>query len=97
MNDWDATNYEAKDNLLRLVRLEAEAMFEMAEAADRWTAPTACPKWEVRDIVGHLIDVTESYFTGFHAAATGGQARRAARREGHAGAPRRGRQGPIAS
>lgn len=74
MNDWDATNYEAKDNLLRLVRLEAEAMFEMAEAADRWTAPTACPKWEVRDIVGHLIDVTESYFTGFHAAATGGQA-----------------------
>jgi hypothetical protein len=29
---------------------------------------------EVRDIVGHLIDVTESYFTGFDAAAAGGQA-----------------------
>ena len=74
MNDWDATSYAAKDNVLRVVRLEAEALFEMAEANGRWTAPTACPKWEVRDIVGHLIDVTESYFTGFHAAATGAEA-----------------------
>ncbi len=73
MNDWDATDYAAKDNLLRVVRLEAEALFELAEAADRWSAATACPKWEVRDVVGHLIDVTESYFTGFHAAATGGE------------------------
>jgi len=74
MNDWDATNHAAKDNLLRIVRLEAEALFQMAGDADRWTAPTACPKWEVRDIVGHLIDVTESYFTGFHAAASGTKA-----------------------
>ena len=74
MNEWDATDYAAKDNLLRIVRLEAEALFDMAEAGDRWTAPTGCPKWEVRDIVGHLIDVTESYFTGFDAAAAGGQA-----------------------
>jgi uncharacterized protein (TIGR03083 family) len=73
MSDWDATDYAAKDNLLRVVRLEAEGLFEMAEAGDRWTAPTGCPKWEVRDIVGHPIDVTESYFTGFHAAATGGE------------------------
>ena len=71
MNDWDATSYAAKDNLLRVVRLEAEALFKMAEAACGWTGPTACPKWEVRDVVGHLIDVTESYFTGFQAAATG--------------------------
>ena len=71
MNDWDATDYAAKDNLLRVVRLEAEALFAMAEAGDTWTAPTACPQWQVRDIVGHLIDVTESYFTGFGAAATG--------------------------
>ena len=74
MNDWDATDYAAKDNLLRIVRLEAEALFRMAEDADRWTAPTACPEWEVRDVVGHLIDVTESYFTGFEASATGAEA-----------------------
>ena len=71
MNDWDATDYAAQDNLLRVVRLEAEALFEMAEVADSWTAATACPQWQVRDVVGHLIDVTESYFTGFDAAAAG--------------------------
>lgn len=60
MNDWDATDYAAKDNLLRVVRLEAEALFEMAEVSDSWTAATACPQWQVRDVVGHLIDVTES-------------------------------------
>ena len=71
MSDWDVTDYAAKDNVLRIVRLEAEALFGLAEAGDAWTAPTACPQWEVRDVVGHLIDVTESYFTAFHAAATG--------------------------
>ena len=65
MNDWDATDYAAKDNVLRVVRLEAEALFAMAEAADSWTAATACPQWEVRDVVGHLIDVTESYLPDF--------------------------------
>jgi uncharacterized protein (TIGR03083 family) len=74
MNEWNAMDYAAQGNLLRVVRLEAEALFDMAEDGDRWTASTGCPKWEVRDIVGHLIDVTESYFTGFHAATTGGQA-----------------------
>jgi uncharacterized protein (TIGR03083 family) len=73
MNDWDATTYAAKDNLLRVLRREAEALFEMAESGP-WTATTACPKWETRDIVGHLIDVTESYFTGFDAARSGAAA-----------------------
>jgi uncharacterized protein (TIGR03083 family) len=73
MSEWDATDYAAKDNLLRMVRLQAEALFGLAEDGDRWTAPTGCPRWEVRDIVGHLIDVTESYFTGFDAAAAGEQ------------------------
>ena len=71
MNEWDATNYAAKDNLLRVLQREADALIGMAEASDTWTALTACPRWEVRDIVGHLIDVTESYFTGFDAARSG--------------------------
>ncbi len=70
-SDWDATSYAAKDNLLRAVRREADALFRMAEGSDSWTAPTACPQWEIRDIVGHLIDVTESYLTGFDAAHSG--------------------------
>lgn len=71
---WDATKYEARDNLLRVVRREAEQMFAMAEAPDAWSAPTACPQWQVRDIIGHLIDVTESYFVGFDAARGGSAA-----------------------
>ena len=71
MNDWDATNFKARDNLLRVVRAEAAGMFALAERTDAWEAPTACPLWQVRDIVGHLIDVTESYFVGFDAARAG--------------------------
>jgi uncharacterized protein (TIGR03083 family) len=71
MNDWDATSYDAKDNLLRVVRAEAAGMLALAGRADAWEAPTACPLWQVRDIVGHLIDVTESYFVGFDAARGG--------------------------
>ncbi|HEV2372678.1 MAG TPA: maleylpyruvate isomerase family mycothiol-dependent enzyme [Streptosporangiaceae bacterium] len=70
MDDWDATNYAAKDNLLHVLRREADALFEMAENGP-WTARTACTEWEIRDIVGHLIDVTESYFVGFDAAREG--------------------------
>jgi len=70
MNDWDATNYAAKENLLRVLRREADALFEMAENGP-WTGKTACTEWETRDIVGHLIDVTESYFVGFDAARSG--------------------------
>jgi uncharacterized protein (TIGR03083 family) len=71
VKDWDATDYAAKENLLRAVRREADALFLMAEASDTWTAPTACPQWEVRDVIGHLIDVTEGYFTAFDAARSG--------------------------
>ena len=65
MSGWNAMSYDAKDNLLRVVRAEAEGMFAMAGAPGAWEAPTACPQWQVRDIIGHIIDVTESYFVGF--------------------------------
>jgi NADPH:quinone reductase-like Zn-dependent oxidoreductase len=31
---WDATNYAAKDNLLRVVREEAESFFALAEVPE---------------------------------------------------------------
>jgi uncharacterized protein (TIGR03083 family) len=74
MNEWNATEYAAKDNLLRVVRGEAEAMFDLAGAPGAWERQTACPHWQVRDIVGHLIDVTEGYFAGFDAAASAAEA-----------------------
>jgi len=71
MTVWDATSYDSKDNLLHVVRREAQGMFDLAAAPGAWERPTACPGWEVRDVVGHLIDVTESYFVGFDGARSG--------------------------
>jgi uncharacterized protein (TIGR03083 family) len=65
---WNAMTYDGKDTLLRVVRDQAEGFFTLAEEPETWTADTACPEWEVRDIVGHIVDTTETYFEGFDAA-----------------------------
>lgn len=71
MSEWNAMTYEGKDTLLRVVRQEAEGLFAMAREPGAWEAPTACPGWQVRDVVGHLVDVTEGYFASFDAARSG--------------------------
>jgi len=71
MSEWNAMTYEAKDNILRVVKREAEGMFALAERPDLWEAPTASLGWEVRDVIGHMVDVTEAYFVSFDAARGG--------------------------
>ena len=94
MNEWDATRYAAKDNLLRVAPARSRGAVRDGRSNDSWTAATACPQWQVRDIVGHLIDVTESYFIGVRRGRS-----RAGRSPTPLGlkvmqrAPRRGRQG----
>src|SRR5687767_15726504 len=65
---WNAMTYDGKDTVLRVVRDQAEGFFTLAEEPETWTAGTACPEWEVRDIVGHIVDTTETYFPAFDAA-----------------------------
>ncbi len=74
MSAWNAMTYEGKDTILRVVREEAERMFAMAEAPGAWEAPTACSEWQVRDIIGHIVDTTEGYFKSFETARAGGSA-----------------------
>ncbi len=74
MSAWNGLTYEGKDNLLRVVREEAERMFAMAEAPGAWEAPTACEDWQVRDIIGHIVDTVEGYFKSFEIARAGGTA-----------------------
>ena len=74
MSAWNAMTYEGKDTILQVVRDEAERMFAMAEAPGAWEAPTACSDWQVRDIIGHLVDTTEGYFKSFETARAGGSA-----------------------
>ena len=37
-------------------------------ATTAWEAPTGAGHWQVRDIVGHIVDTTEAYFASFDAA-----------------------------
>ncbi len=68
MSSWNAMTYEGKDTVLRVVRKEAEQFFALADSDEAWQAPTGAGHWQVRDIVGHLVDTTEAYFPAFDAA-----------------------------
>lgn len=68
--EWSFMDPASRSTLLRTVRTEAAGLFDLAERQD-WDAPTACEAWQVRDVVGHMIDVTEGYFTGFDHARAG--------------------------
>ena len=74
MGEWDATSYEGKDTILRVVREEAQRMFALAGQPAAWDAPTACESWQVRDVIGHLVDTTEGYFRAFEIARKGADA-----------------------
>lgn len=68
MAGWNAMTYEGRDNLLRVVAEQSDQFFQLASTPDAWERTTACPEWQVRDIVGHLVDTTEAYFVSFDAA-----------------------------
>ncbi|MEU8223630.1 maleylpyruvate isomerase family mycothiol-dependent enzyme [Kribbella sp. NPDC048915] len=68
MDEWNGMSYAGKETLLRVVRQEAELFFGMVEQDGVWEAPTGAGHWEVRDVVAHLTDTTESYFVAFDAA-----------------------------
>lgn len=70
----DFQNPASKPRLLGVLRRETDEIFELAAEPAHWHTPTACPGWEIRDMVGHLIDATESYLTGFDIARRGGAA-----------------------
>jgi uncharacterized protein (TIGR03083 family) len=77
MSEWNAMTYEGKDTILRVVNDQANQMFSLAERPDAWSAKTACESWEVRDIIGHLVDTTEGYFKAFEIARSGANAENA--------------------
>ncbi len=62
--EWNFMDPASRGNLLRTVKDEAAQFFDLTERLD-WEAPTACELWQVRDMVGHLVDATEGYFAGF--------------------------------
>jgi uncharacterized protein (TIGR03083 family) len=69
---WNFMDPASKDRLLDAIQHEMDAMFELTADPDRWNDRTACEGWEVRDVIGHLVDTTEEYLRGWEAA-RGGQ------------------------
>jgi hypothetical protein len=70
-SSWDFRDPASKDRLLAVLGREMSDTFELAADPGRWQAPTACAGWEVRDVIGHLVDTTEGYLPAFAAARSG--------------------------
>jgi uncharacterized protein (TIGR03083 family) len=52
--------HSGKEFLLNLDRAERAEFYKLLEQAP-WEGPTASGHWQVRDLCGHMIDVTEGY------------------------------------
>lgn len=74
MGEWNFFDFTSKSNLMRTVREQSDAMLTLAAQPGMWEAPTAAGHWQVRDVVGHLVDTTEGYFQAWDVASSGGQA-----------------------
>lgn len=59
----NSMDYSAKDTVLDVVRTERANFFNIIDDPQNWYVQTRCTDWEVRDIAGHMIDVTEGYLT----------------------------------
>lgn len=53
--------YGSKDLVLDVLRTERRRFYEVMEDPEKWHVDTRCEGWEVRDLVGHMIDVSEAY------------------------------------
>jgi len=64
-------DFGAKDLVLDVVRTERANFYQIIDVPENWESPTRSGHWEVRDLVGHLIDVTEGYLTRWDMARRG--------------------------
>jgi uncharacterized protein (TIGR03083 family) len=69
----DVSDARGKAHLLSLLRQEYTGLVRIAAELDdsQWAAPSPCEQWEVRDVVGHMVDVAESYLGYFQLAENG--------------------------
>jgi len=63
--------YSSKAVVLDVVRTERSKFFAVVDNPANWLVETRCEGWQVRDLVGHMIDVTESYLRGWDLALAG--------------------------
>src|SRR5262245_27533670 len=68
---WNFMDPASKDRVLGVLQREINDTFALVADPERWQAPTACEHWEVRDVIGHLVDTTEGYLPNFDLARSG--------------------------
>src|SRR5258708_21471694 len=64
-------DYSGRDTVLDVARTERAKFYNIIDDPNTWYVQTRCSEWEVRDMVGHMIDVTEGYLTGLDMARKG--------------------------
>src|SRR5437870_3053140 len=67
----NSMDYSGKDTVLDVVRTERGNFFDAVDDPENWNVQTRCTEWEVRDMVGHMIDVTEGYLSRWDVARKG--------------------------
>lgn len=65
MSAVNSMSYEGKDVVLDVIRQERQAFYDIIDDPANWNVDTRCEGWEVHDIVGHMIDVTEDEWNNF--------------------------------
>lgn len=74
MSEWHFMDPSSRSNLVAAWQREAEGMLALGADPERWHAPTGAGHWQVRDVIGHLVDTTEAYFVSFDAVRGRGEA-----------------------
>jgi uncharacterized protein (TIGR03083 family) len=64
-------DYSGKETVLDVVRTERAKFYNIIDDSKNWHVQTRCTDWEVRDMVGHMIDVTEGYLSRWDVARKG--------------------------
>ena len=63
MSPVNSMDYSGKDTVLDVIKKESSDFFKLVDDPKNWNVQTRCTEWEIRDLVGHMIDVTEGYLT----------------------------------
>jgi uncharacterized protein (TIGR03083 family) len=62
---------EGKHTVMDVLKRDQKKFFDLVDDPKNWNVQTRCTEWEVRDLVGHMIDVTEGYLSRWEAAKKG--------------------------
>ena len=68
---WNFMEAASRANIDRVWRRESDDLLALAADPAVWQEPTRAGHWQVRDVVGHMVDTTEGYFRSFDAARGG--------------------------